>query len=390
MPWNLEDVIPYGEKDISGCGLTAFVNQDGKMVDGSDIICSIEHLKERGNGLGGGFAVYGLYESYKKQYALHVMYDSNLARKEGEDYIRQVFDVVVEEQMQTRMNPFIKNPPIFFRYFVNIADTKLAHEYPDAGDDLESFKDDYVMRRVMFINKNIDGVFVVSSGKNMGAFKGVGDAHDIGNYFCLDNYKAHTWISHARFPTNTPGWWGGAHPFTLLDYSVVHNGEISSYGINKRYLESFGYECTMRTDTEVVAYIVDLLKRQHKLPWDLVCKVMASPFWKDIDTMNAEDKALYTALRASYGGALLNGPFAFVIGFTGGIVAISDRVKLRPLVAARKGKTLYVSSEEAGIRKIQPNLDEVWHPRAGEPVFGFVDGYNDPDLVETVTGKKPA
>ena len=25
-----------------------------------------------------------------------------------------------------------------------------------------------------------------------------------------------------------PGWWGGAHPFALLDYSVVHNGEISS------------------------------------------------------------------------------------------------------------------------------------------------------------------
>ena len=71
----------------------------------------------------------------------------------------------------------------------------------------------------------------------MGAFKGVGFPEEIGHYFLLEEYEGHTWIGHNRFPTNTPGWWGGAHPFTLLDWSIVHNGEISSYGINSRYLE---------------------------------------------------------------------------------------------------------------------------------------------------------
>jgi glutamate synthase domain-containing protein 1 len=375
MAWNLSDVIPYNEKDTSGCGLTAFINCDGSKVGGRAIIDSIEHIRERGNGLGGGFAVYGLYDSYKEQYAFHVMYDDNYSKAQGENYIKDCFDVIYEEQMPTRQNAGIKYPPRLFRYFVNIADTKLAHEFPDVLDNLHEYKDEYVLNKVMHINKNINGVFVVSSGKNMGAFKGVGEAHDIGDFFCLDNYKAHTWLAHSRFPTNTPGWWGGAHPFTMLDYSVVHNGEISSYGINKRYLESFGYECTMRTDTEVVAYAVDLLKRRHNLPWELVAKVLASPFWKDIDIMDEDNRALYTMLRVSYGGALLNGPFAFVIGFHGGMVALSDRVKLRPLVAARKGKTIYVSSEEASIRKIQLELDEVWHPAAGEPVFAFLDSY---------------
>ena len=46
----------------------------------------------------------------------------------------------------------------------------------------------------------------------------------------------------AAIPTNTPGWWGGAHPFALLDYSVVHNGEISSYDANRRCMEMFGYQ----------------------------------------------------------------------------------------------------------------------------------------------------
>ena len=48
----------------------------------------------------------------------------------------------------------------------------------------------------------------------------------------------------ARYPTNTPGWWGGAHPFAMLEYSIVHNGEISSYDANRRYIEMFGYQCT--------------------------------------------------------------------------------------------------------------------------------------------------
>jgi glutamate synthase domain-containing protein 1 len=226
---------------------------------------------------------------------------------------------------------------------------------------------------VLFINKNIDGVFVISSGKNMGVFKGVGEAHEIGDFFRLDEYRAHTWIAHSRFPTNTPGWWGGAHPFTMLNYSVVHNGEISSYGINRRYLESFGYECTMRTDTEVVAYAVDLLRRRHNLPWQVIAKIFASPFWKDIDSLDDESKILYTQLRIVYGSLLLNGPFAFIIGFDGGFMALSDRVKLRPLVAAESGKTLYVSSEEGAIRYIKPDLDRVWHPAAGEPVFGFLE-----------------
>lgn len=363
MSYNFEDVIPYGEKDTAGCGLIGFINRDGKKVDGNPIINGIEHLKERGNGLGGGFAVYGLYDSYKDYYALHVMYDDSYSMEQGKDYIKQYFDIVYEEQIPTRKKPTVPKPPLLYRYFCEVANNRLVHEIPD----------DYVMNKVMFINKNINGVFVVSSGKNMGAFKGVGEAHEIGDFFRLDEYHAHTWIAHSRFPTNTPGWWGGAHPFTMLNYSVVHNGEISSYGINKRCLESYGYECTMRTDTEVVAYAVDLLKRRHELPWELVAKVFASPFWKDIGTMDDEKKKLYTQLRTVYGSLLLNGPFAFIIGFTGGFMALSDRVKLRPLVAATKGKTLYVSSEEAGIRRIEPELDKVWHPDAGEPVFGFLD-----------------
>ncbi len=81
------------------------------------------------------------------------------------------------------------------------------------------------------------------------------------SFYRLDDYEGYSWTVHGRYPTNTPGWWGGAHPFSLLDYSVVHNGEISSYDANRRFIEMFGYSCTLMTDTEVI-YLYDRLPPQ--------------------------------------------------------------------------------------------------------------------------------
>ena len=72
------------------------------------------------------------------------------------------------------------------------------------------------------------------------------------SYDIWEEYEGYSWTAHGRYPTNTPGWWGGAHPFTLLDYSIVHNGEISSYDANRRFIEMFGYKCNLQTDTEVI------------------------------------------------------------------------------------------------------------------------------------------
>ena len=230
----------------------------------------------------------------------------------------------------------------------------------------------------MRINATVDGAFVASSGKNMGAFKGVGYPEEIGHFFRLEEYAGNTWIGHNRFPTNTPGWWGGAHPFTLLDWSIVHNGEISSYGINSRYLEQFGYQCTLGTDTEVAAYLFDLMLRRHGLPLELACKALAAPLWDEIDRMPKAEAELHRALRQVYGPAMLNGPFAIVLGFNGGMVALNDRIKLRPLVAARKGDIVMVASEESAIRAVIPEPDHVWAPKAGEPTIARVRGAGEP------------
>ncbi len=358
-------------KGISGCGLIGIINRDKEHIPGEVIVSGIMNMVERGNGLGAGYAAYGIYPDFADKFALHLMFDRTKAQEETEHIIHSRVKLVLGEELPTRKVKTIHEHPYFWRYFVEVPEEKLTPAYPTP--------EDYIVKLVMDINEKVDGAFVVSSGRNMGAFKGVGNPDEIAEFFKIDEYSAHTWIAHTRFPTNTPGWWGGAHPFTILDWAIVHNREISSYGINKRYLEMHGYKCTLLTDTEVVAYALDLLLRKHKLPLRAAFYALASPFWKEIDHLKETDPETAEALEAIrmiYGPILLNGPFAIIFAFNGGMVAFNDRVKLRPLVAAeaRGGKTVIVASEEAAIRTVEPNPDKVWTPRAGEPVIAFLEG----------------
>jgi glutamate synthase domain-containing protein 1 len=374
-----------GQRTLSGCGLSGMMSLTGERVDGRAIRQSIALLHDRSNGLGGGFAAYGIYPDHPDHFALHIMYYTLEAQEAAEAMLAESFDIALDERLPTRPHPGVVNPPALMRYFV----LPRTHRLQDAGLPQE----DYVLQQVMRINSDVPDAFVFSSGRNMGAFKAVGYAEDIADFYRLDEYQAYIWIAHGRFPTNTPGWWAGAHPFTLLDWAVVHNGEISSYGINKRYLEMFGYRCTMRTDTEVMAYLLDLLIRRHRLPVELACDVLAAPFWEQVDEMPEERRRLYTTLRQVYAGALVNGPFAIVFGRQGEMVGINDRIKLRPLVAARKGSNLYLSSEEAGLRAMCADPDLVWTPRAGQPVIGRLGSdivVGEPGFESAATGARSA
>ncbi|MFH1169293.1 MAG: glutamine amidotransferase family protein, partial [Chloroflexota bacterium] len=293
----------HDDKVIDACSIFGAMDTSGKRFSGKGVIRAIANMHDRGNGLGGGLAVYGLYPEYAEHYAFHIMYLSPAGQAEVEAFLNNKFNLVHAEEVPTRPNPAITNPPAIWRYFLSA-----GRHNPDGQSE-----DDYVVEKVMEINTKLQDSFVFSSGKDMGVFKGVGYPEEIADYFRLDECEGYLWTAHGRFPTNTPGWWGGAHPFCILDWTVVHNGEISSYGINRRYLEQFGYLCTMQTDTEVIAYAVDLLIRKHHLPIEIAAKVMAPPLWSDIERRPPKERQLLETLRMVYGSLLMNGPFTVII-----------------------------------------------------------------------------
>jgi glutamate synthase domain-containing protein 1 len=351
---------PYNDdKDFDGCSIFGMMNVEGKRFSSQDPIRAIANMHERGNGLGGGIAVYGIYPEHEDDYAFHIMYLSRDAKEKTDKLLKEDFSVICDEEIPTR-EANVRDPPLVWRYFVQPRKRKLETQT----------EDDYVIEKVMRINMETGKAFVFSSGKDMGVFKGVGYPEDIADFFRLEDYEGYLWTVHGRFPTNSPGWWGGAHPFNILDWTVVHNGELSSYGINRRFLEMYGYKCTMQTDTEVLAYAVDLLMRRQQLPIEIVAKILAAPLWSEIDEMKPKQQRIFRTLRQTYGSLLMNGPFSIIVAHHGEMIGLTDRIKLRPLVAGTRGDFLYMSSEEAAIRLVSPTLDKFWYPRGGEPVVG--------------------
>ena len=345
----------------SGCAISGIFARDGRLISGDEIIRSIAVMHDRSNGLGGGFAGYGIYPQYKDLYAFHIFYDTSAAKEECERFLDRHFDVVNLSKIPVRKTPKVTGEPLIWRYFVTPLHVRLAASHLDEAE--------FTARCVIRINHEIPGAYVFSSGKNMGVFKAVGYPEDVGNFYRLEEYQGYCWTAHGRYPTNTPGWWGGAHPFALLEYSVVHNGEISSYDANRRFMEMFGYKCDLMTDTEVITYIIDYLVRRQGLTLEETAKVIAAPFWSTIETLPPRERELCTYLRNTYASLLITGPFSILLGFRGGIMALNDRLKLRSMVAAEKGQTVYLASEECAIRVVEPDPDRVWAPRGGEPVI---------------------
>lgn len=352
------------------CSTLGIVNENGTPFSSSGIVKGIRLMNERCNGLGGGFAAYGIYPEYKDYYALHILLKDLAQKDQVAEMLEEHVNIYKDEEIATRNVQGISQDYIPWRFFVEVPD-----KYATAADD-------YIIDLTMRINNTSDAL-VISSGKNMGVFKAIGYPDQVAELYKLETYEAYLWLAHGRYPTNTQGWWGGAHPFSILDCSIVHNGEITSYGTNKRFLESYGYKCSNATDSEVLAYLWDLLIRRHKLPIEIASEVLAPPFWEKIDRMPAEKRRVIEALRITYGAAMINGPASLLVadgsGLTGvagkgTMVGLTDRIKLRPLVCARKDEYTFMASEESAIKAICKNPDFVWAPRAGKPTVALVNG----------------
>ena len=347
-------------RNPSGCAISAVISRNGERMSGEKIIESMKPMHERSNGLGGGFAGYGIYPEYRDFFALHLFFTDKAVRHECETYLRGVLEIVKSEVIPTRTIPAITDEPLIWRYFVTPLRSVLASMQVD--------EQEYIARVVMHINTAIEGAYVFSSGKNMGVFKAVGFPEDVGVFYRLEEYAAYSWTAHGRYPTNTPGWWGGAHPFALLDWTVVHNGEISSYDANRRCIEMYGYKCTLQTDTEVITYIADYLLRKQGLSLEEMASVIAAPFWSTIERKPEKEKEQLQYLRTVFPSLLITGPFSIVLGFRGGLMALNDRLKLRSMVTAEKGDRVFIASEEAAIRAMEPAAENLYAPAGGEPV----------------------
>ena len=103
----------------SGCAISGIIDKSGKRFSGEAIIQSIALMHDRGNGLGGGFAGYGIYPEYEDFYAFHIFYDDEQAKIRCEDFLHQYFSLTGPGEIPTRLHKGVKDAPMIWRYFVS-------------------------------------------------------------------------------------------------------------------------------------------------------------------------------------------------------------------------------------------------------------------------------
>ena len=400
------------EAEEGGCGVTGFACNI--PVSGRHIFEPSVQMHNRGNGKGGGIAAVGLEASklgvdqdtldgdFLYQIAL---LDKTILPELEEQFIRPCFRVDHEAFLPTvedyRDVPGLElEPPAVKRYFVRVRPEVLARFQKERRlDKLSARKveEEFIYQNTFQLNQRYYSslgdkrAFVLSHGRNMMILKIVGYAEQVTQYYRLDDFKAHVWIAHQRFPTKGRVWHpGGAHPFIGMDEALVHNGDFANYYSVSEYLYQRNVVPLFLTDTEVSVQVFDLLNRVYGYPLEYIIESLAPTTELDFDRLSAEKQKVYRQIQATQIHGSPDGPWFFIIArnMPGQrkyqLIGITDTAMLRPQVfALQKGEVeigLICSEKQAidatlqSLAREDPRFgtlaDRYWNARGGS----YTDG----------------
>ena len=402
----------YKNEEEGGCGVTGFACS--VPVRGKHIFEPSRQMHNRGNGRGGGIAAMGfnhrtlgvsrdiLEENYLIQIAfLQKEVTEDLERR----FIEPWFEVGLSEWIphveDYRDIPGLEiRPPDVRRYFVRVKPEALREFV--AKNDLKGItprqaEDEFVYRNSFKINKAYydalgkQHAFVLSHGRNFFILKIVGYAEQVVQYYELDDFKAHIWIAHQRYPTKGRVWHpAGAHPFIGLNEALVHNGDFANYHSVTEYLRQRNIYPLFLTDTEVSVLLFDLYRRIYGYPLEYVIEALAPTMEKDFDQLSPEKQRIYRAIQATHIHGSPDGPWFFIIAHNDAgnrrlqLIGITDTAMLRPQVFAIHDGQIQVGlicSEKQAIDATLKSLsdedprfgtvaDRYWNARGGS----YTDG----------------
>jgi glutamate synthase domain-containing protein 3 len=286
------------------------------------------------------------------------------------------------------------------RYFVRVKDDvldKFTEENHLTSLQRRDVEDEFVYQNSFRINKQYYSslgekkAFVMSHGRNMMILKIVGYAENVVRYYKLDDFKAHIWLAHQRYPTRGRVWHpGGCHPFSALNEALVHNGDFANYQSIYEYLLQRKYHPLFLTDTEEAALLLDLWSRVYKYPLEYLIEAMAPTSEMDFDLLPMQKQALYKTIQTHHIHASPDGPWFFIIARNDvqnnqfQLIGITDTAMLRPQVfALQEGEVQIglICSEKQAIDatlisleredpRFRPIADKYWNARGGSHTDG--------------------
>jgi len=394
-----------------GCGVVGLVAS--RPIRGSHILSPLQQMHNRGNGKGGGISAVGLVpeqlgvdkNTLERDYLVQVAYLKDEVREELEkEFIFSTYDVHVSNRVATSDDPALLGrlevtPPVVHRYFCRVKKEVLdrfilENSFNDV--DRRHAEDEVVYQTSFKINKKYYAgatmsAFVMSHGRNMLIMKIVGYAEDVIHYYKLEDFQAHMWIGHQRYPTKGRVWHpGGAHPFMGLDEALVHNGDFANYYSVTEYLGQKGITPLFMTDTEVSVLLFDLLNRVYGYPLEYILEALAPTTERDFHLLSEEKQKIYRAIQSTHLQRSPDGPWFFIISRNDfyndrlQLLGITDTSMLRPQVFALVEGEVQVgliASEKQAIdsslvslskefKSVPQQADMYWNARGGSHTDG--------------------
>jgi len=344
-----------------GCGVIGAACSE--PVPGRHLLQPLIQMKNRGNGKGGGIAALGLSaehlgvseEILEEDYLVQIAYLEPSARKEVEsEFILPFLRVDDERWVQTvndhrTIEGLEIKPPAVRRYFCRVKEEVLGQFMQRNGlldsrriaEDEFIYQNSYALNRKFYASLGDKKAFVLSHGKDMMVLKIVGYGDQVIRYYKLEDFPAHVWVGHHRYPTKGKVWHpGGAHPFVGLHEALVHNGDFSNYHSISEYLAQRNMFSLFLTDTEVAVYLFDLWRRVYGYPIEFLIEAMAPTTERDFYMLPEEKKQVYREIQTTHIHGSPDGPWFFIVGRSEDngqklhLMGITDTSMLRPQVFA--------------------------------------------------------
>ena len=410
--------LPHGNLPIrksseeGGCGVTGFISSI--PVSGRHIFAPSLQMHNRGNGKGGGIAAVGLsaqdlgvtQEVLNSHYLLQIALLHPESRIEVEKAnIEPFLEIHKAEQIPTlddyrEVEGLDIKPPDVWRYFVRvkkdvldqfIVENKLQDMDPCKVEDEYIYQNSFHINQKFYASLGEKQAFVLSHGRNIMVLKIVGYAEQVTQYYLLEEFKAHGWIAHQRYPTKGRVWHpGGAHPFIGLDEALVHNGDFANYHTVCEYLKQHNIFPQFLTDTEVSVLLFDLWNRTFEYPLEYIIEAMAPTTEHDFELLPPEKQRIYRYIQAVHTHSSPDGPWFFIIARNDPykncfqLIGITDTSMLRPqVIALQEGEVqigLICSEKQAIDATLQslaaednrfcPIADKYWNCRGGSSTDG--------------------
>ena len=343
-----------------------------------------------------------LQEDYLIQIAL---LDPQIRERVEEESIKPFLHVDKAERIPTvddykMIEGLESRPPDVWRYFARVKEKVLERFIEENGLEnmnIRRAEDEFIYQNSFKLNQKFYAslgekkAFVLSHGRNMMILKIVGYAEQVAQYYKLEDFKAHVWIAHQRYPTKGRVWHpGGAHPFSGMDEALVHNGDFANYFSVSEYLKQRNIYPLFLTDTEVSILLFDLWNRIYGYPLEYIIEALAPTTEMDFDLLLPEKQKMYRTIQTSHIHGSPDGPWFFIIARNDPyeekfqLIGITDTSMLRPQVfALQEGEVQIglVCSEKQAIdatlhslsqedKRFCPIADKYWNARGGSVTDG--------------------